>query len=135
MVENAEAFAAELARERRPSWDALAVALTQERGLKNRDGKPLTAVTVRANWYRVRLMLARLRVSGAPPVGQDVGVRRGARPAPARPAKPAPAPEAVELPSKATPEADDQIKRVMAQMAETEAWMPGSTRKVTDGKK
>src|SRR5271165_5198154 len=57
LLANAQDFAAELAKVRRPNWHALARALFDKAGVAGRDGQLVAGETLRQAWYRVRLYL------------------------------------------------------------------------------
>jgi hypothetical protein len=57
LLANAQDFATELAKVRRPNWQALARALFDKAGVAGRDGQLVAGETLRQAWYRVRLYL------------------------------------------------------------------------------
>ena len=57
LLANAQDFAAELEKVRRPNWQALARALFDKAGVAGRDGQLVAGETLRQAWYRVRLYL------------------------------------------------------------------------------
>jgi hypothetical protein len=117
-MENARAFGAEVAKEGRPSWEALAIVLNED-GLKNRGGRPIQPGTLRQTWYRVRCDLLAMGQDeglafGKPPRGKP---RRRAGSARRAPPVAAPSPPVVD-PAPTASGADD----VLEQLKERQAW-------------